>query len=102
MKTIVIPCFLVLWFLTLSDNSSELLSAETKAKWDWRPLPLIADGRIADPGDVVWFKEISVRPLPARLKPSDVGIRRGDLVKDNLGDPAVARIMGDSPAGDRF
>ncbi len=26
-----------------------------------------------DPGDVVWFKEISVRPFPGRLKPSDAG-----------------------------
>jgi hypothetical protein len=27
----------------------------------WRPLPLIQNH---DPGDVVWFKEVSVRPPP--------------------------------------
>ena len=27
----------------------------------WRPLPLMQNH---DPGDVVWFKEVSVRPLP--------------------------------------
>ncbi len=48
MKTIIIPCLLGVSFLMLSGNSSELLSAETKAESDWRPLPLIADGHIAE------------------------------------------------------
>src|SRR5262245_19943326 len=48
MKTIIISCLLRVWFLTLSGNSSELLSAETIAESDWRPLPLISGGHIAE------------------------------------------------------
>src|SRR5215471_4246061 len=48
MKKMIIPCLFGIWFLTLSENSSQLLSAEADAESGWRPLSLISGGRIAE------------------------------------------------------
>ena len=88
--------------VAISGGFAVAHGAETNAALAWRPLPLIAEGKVPevwrhvgwggfvvdegclrterepqrpetdylglqnhDPGDVVWFREISVRPLPA-------------------------------------
>ena len=50
--------------VAISCSFAVARGAETKTNPAWRSLPLITDGWVDDPGDIVWFKEVSVRPLP--------------------------------------
>src|SRR5512140_2013485 len=93
MKANHVVALLGVCFLTLFGVSPQSLAAETKAELNWRPLPLITDGRIADGWVHVGWGGFIVDGDSLRTEPDPKGLGLLVYQKERLGNCQIRVVF---------
>lgn len=93
MKAKVIVALLGVCLLTLSWRSPQSLAAETQVQLDWRPLPLITDGRIAEGWVHVGWGGFVVEGDALRTEPDPKGLGLLVYEKERLGNCQIRVVF---------